>query len=214
MADGPDPASHSAPPPFMPLPLLPKNPSPPHLTPNLGQKSHHITGLPGRGSEEGMEPAERIESGTTLGKRQRSRVLPRTASMVTVPSAAKQGRQERGADVPSSASLPAGGPGMGSEGGGAAPRGYNYGRYFAGVETAAFLKACGLCNRRLGPGRDTFIYRGEVAFCSQECREQQIEHDERMEKTCSLTSIKEASSVSGASGSDQSGSGGETVAAA
>lgn len=57
--------------------------------------------------------------------------------------------------------------------------------------------------------------RGEVAFCSHECREKQIEYDERMEQTCSLTSIKEAlPSVSGASGSDQSGSGGETVAAA
>ena len=56
--------------------------------------------------------------------------------------------------------------------------------------------------------------RGEVAFCSQECREKQIEYDERMEQTCSLTSIKEAPSVSGAGGSDQSGSGGETVAAA
>lgn len=53
-----------------------------------------------------------------------------------------------------------------------------------------------------------------MAFCSQECREKQIEYDERMEQTCSLTSIKEAPSVSGASSSDQSGSGGETVAAA
>ncbi|CAL5019609.1 unnamed protein product [Urochloa decumbens] len=161
-----------------------------------------------------MEPAERIESGKALGKRPRSRVLPRTASMVTVPSAAKQGRQERGAGVTASSSLPAGGVGMGAGGSGAVARAY-YGGYLAGAETtAAFLKACGLCNRRLGPGHDTFIYRGEVAFCSQECREQQIEYDERMEQTCSLTSIKEAPSVSGASGSDQSGSGGETVAAA
>jgi hypothetical protein len=30
---------------------------------------------------------------------------------------------------------------------------------FSAVETAAFLRACGLCNRRLGPGRDTFMYR-------------------------------------------------------
>ncbi|GJN22302.1 hypothetical protein PR202_gb09857 [Eleusine coracana subsp. coracana] len=161
-----------------------------------------------------MEPAERIGSGTALGKRQRSRVLPRSASMVTVPSAAKQGRQEGVADVPSSSSLPAASVGTGVGGGGEAPRGYFSGGHFAGAETAAFLKACGLCNRRLGPGHDTFMYRGEVAFCSQECREQQIEYDERMEQTCSLTSIKEAPSVSGASGSDQSGSGGETVAAA
>lgn len=162
-----------------------------------------------------MEPAERIESaGTALGKRPRSRVLPRTASMVTVPSAAKQGRQERGAGVPSSCSLPAACAGMV-----AVPGGYYYcGTSFAAVETAAFLKACGLCKRHLGPGHDTFIYRGEVAFCSQECREKQIEYDddldERMEQTCSVTSMKEAPSVSGASGSDQSGSGGETVAAA
>ncbi|KAL6911500.1 hypothetical protein ACP4OV_000305 [Aristida adscensionis] len=158
-----------------------------------------------------MEPAERIGSGTALGKRHRSRVLPRTASMVTVPSAAKQGRQEGGPDVPSSSSLSAGALGMGAGGGGAGARAYS-GGFFSGAETAAFLKACGLCNRRLGPGRDTFIYRGEVAFCSQECREQQIEFDERMEATCSLTSIKEA--APGAGGSDQSGSGGETVAAA
>jgi hypothetical protein len=30
---------------------------------------------------------------------------------------------------------------------------------FSAVETAAFLRACGLCNRRLGPGRDTFMYK-------------------------------------------------------
>ena len=30
---------------------------------------------------------------------------------------------------------------------------------FSAAETAAFLRACGLCNRRLGPGHDTFIYR-------------------------------------------------------
>lgn len=101
-----------------------------------------------------MEPAERIESGTALGKRPRSRALPRTPSMVTVPSAAKQGRQERRA-----ASLPAAGTGTGAAG--AMPVGYcyYYGGSFAAVETAAFLKACGRCSRRLGPGHDTFIYR-------------------------------------------------------
>jgi hypothetical protein len=30
--------------------------------------------------------------------------------------------------------------------------------FLPAMETAAFLKACGICNRRLGPGRDTFIY--------------------------------------------------------
>ncbi|KAG8092724.1 hypothetical protein GUJ93_ZPchr0012g19915 [Zizania palustris] len=55
---------------------------------------------------------------------------------------------------------------------------------FAAMETAAFLKACGICNRRLGPGRDTFIYMGEVAFCSNECRQQQMNLDELKEKKC------------------------------
>ena len=97
-----------------------------------------------------MEPAERIGSGRTLGKRPRSRVLSRTASMVTVPSAAKQGRQERGAGgVPASCSLPDSGAGMGTGGGGAAPRGFFSGGYLAGAETTtAFLMACGLGNRR------------------------------------------------------------------
>lgn len=30
---------------------------------------------------------------------------------------------------------------------------------FVNMETASFLKACGLCQRRLAPGRDIFMYR-------------------------------------------------------
>ncbi|XP_072982358.1 FCS-Like Zinc finger 5-like [Typha latifolia] len=78
------------------------------------------------------------------------------------------------------------------------------------VEMAPFLKACGLCKRRLGPGRDTFMYRGDIAFCSLECRQQQISIDERKEK-CSLTSMKE--NPPAISTSEQP-SNGETVAAA
>ncbi|CAN6202032.1 unnamed protein product [Urochloa humidicola] len=69
------------------------------------------------------------------------------------------------------------------------------------VPEAAFLKACGLCKRGLGPGRDTFIYMGEVAFCSQECRQHQMNLDELKEKKCS------------GGGSDQSGKS-STIAAA
>ncbi|CAL9166923.1 unnamed protein product [Musa hybrid cultivar] len=81
---------------------------------------------------------------------------------------------------------------------------------FAVVETAPFLRACGLCKRRLGPGRDTFMYRGDIAFCSHECRQQQMKQDERKEK-CSLTSVKDAATAT--NGSEQAGKG-ETVAAA
>jgi len=56
---------------------------------------------------------------------------------------------------------------------------------FSAAETAAFLRSCGLCNRRLGPGRDTFMYRGDTAFCSLECRQQHMTIEEWKEK-CAL----------------------------
>ncbi|KAL2503800.1 Protein of unknown function (DUF581) [Abeliophyllum distichum] len=62
------------------------------------------------------------------------------------------------------------------------------------VETAHFLRACSLCKRRLIPGRDIYMYRGDSAFCSSECRQRQMTQDERKEK-CSFVSKKEATAV-------------------
>ncbi|WOG97359.1 hypothetical protein DCAR_0416699 [Daucus carota subsp. sativus] len=45
----------------------------------------------------------------------------------------------------------------------------------------SFLTTCGLCQRRLPPARDIFMYRGDTAYCSVECREEQMEDDERKE---------------------------------
>ncbi|KAG6521301.1 FCS-Like Zinc finger 3-like [Zingiber officinale] len=84
------------------------------------------------------------------------------------------------------------------------------------VETAPFLAACGLCKRRIGPGRDTFMYRGDIAFCSLECRQQQITQDERKENclvTSAMVKVMDISSV-GTSGTEQSAGDGEMVAAA
>ncbi|KAK7301251.1 hypothetical protein RJT34_12112 [Clitoria ternatea] len=50
------------------------------------------------------------------------------------------------------------------------------------LETPHFLRACSLCKRRLVPGRDIYMYRGDSAFCSLECRQQQMNQDERKEK--------------------------------
>lgn len=50
------------------------------------------------------------------------------------------------------------------------------------METADFLRTCGLCKRRLAAGRDIYMYRGDTAFCSLECREEQMKQDERKEK--------------------------------
>ncbi|GLJ11621.1 hypothetical protein SUGI_0173050 [Cryptomeria japonica] len=54
-----------------------------------------------------------------------------------------------------------------------------------------FLDACHMCNRRLGDGRDIYMYKGDSAFCSEECRQQQIVIDERKEKSlASVTGMK------------------------
>lgn len=53
-------------------------------------------------------------------------------------------------------------------------------------QPAHFLDACRLCNRRLGDGRDIYMYRGDTAFCSDECRDQQIAMDERKEKASAV----------------------------
>ncbi|RWW35422.1 hypothetical protein BHE74_00059639 [Ensete ventricosum] len=136
--------------------------------------------------------------------------------------------------------------------GGGGGRRRNFGD-FAMVEAAPFLMACGLCKRRLGPGRDTFMYRyfssaasvalclkrsifwgailitplldfgffslylfasffhrGDIAFCSLECRQQHMNQAEPKEK-CSLTSMKDTPPATNGS---ESSDGGETVAAA
>ncbi|XP_039823752.1 bifunctional aspartokinase/homoserine dehydrogenase 2, chloroplastic-like isoform X3 [Panicum virgatum] len=44
-----------------------------------------------------------------------------------------------------------------------------------------FLQYCGSCNRALGPEADIYIYKGESAFCSPECREKgmMVDHAQR-----------------------------------
>ncbi|XVE60453.1 hypothetical protein DITRI_Ditri05aG0129700 [Diplodiscus trichospermus] len=80
------------------------------------------------------------------------------------------------------------------------------------METPHFLRSCGLCRRRLVPGRDIYMYRGDSAFCSLECRQQQMNQDEKKEKYCSMASKKQAAASSAArSGVSAKG---ETVAAA
>ncbi|KAK8941895.1 hypothetical protein KSP40_PGU019359 [Platanthera guangdongensis] len=82
--------------------------------------------------------------------------------------------------------------------------------HFTAPETAPFLRSCGLCNRRLAPGRDIFMYRGETAYCSFECRQQQINQDE--EQKCSLSSMKDSSPAT--TSLPESSGAGESVAAA
>lgn len=50
-----------------------------------------------------------------------------------------------------------------------------------------FLNACFFCKRSLVPGEDIFMYRGDRAFCTAECRYKQIVIDERKERCASAT---------------------------
>ncbi|KAL8115422.1 FCS-Like Zinc finger 2-like [Apium graveolens] len=53
-----------------------------------------------------------------------------------------------------------------------------------------FLHACFLCKKQLGDNKDIFMYRGDTPFCSEECRQEQIETDEAKEKKWSLKAFR------------------------
>ncbi|XP_062186275.1 FCS-Like Zinc finger 2-like [Phragmites australis] len=61
------------------------------------------------------------------------------------------------------------GAGRGGAGAGGPPQGH-------------FLEACFLCRKPLASNRDIFMYRGDIPFCTEECRREQIEMDEEMER--------------------------------
>lgn len=54
-----------------------------------------------------------------------------------------------------------------------------------------FLEACHLCKKPLH-NRDIFMYRGDTPFCSEECRQEQIDMDEAQEKNRNLSSSMKA----------------------
>ncbi|KAK3153739.1 hypothetical protein QOZ80_2BG0180480 [Eleusine coracana subsp. coracana] len=43
-----------------------------------------------------------------------------------------------------------------------------------------FLRWCHGCSKDLGQGKDIFMYRGEMAFCSHECRYREMLFDEKL----------------------------------
>ncbi|XVE60704.1 hypothetical protein DITRI_Ditri05aG0149400 [Diplodiscus trichospermus] len=63
------------------------------------------------------------------------------------------------------------------------PRKNNMGQFKRQLWSDDFLTSCHLCRKELH-GLDIFMYRGEKAFCSAECREKQItsENDDYKEK--------------------------------
>ncbi|WOL03294.1 hypothetical protein Cni_G12014 [Canna indica] len=59
---------------------------------------------------------------------------------------------------------------------------------------SSFLEYCYLCRRKLQQGKDIYMYRGDRAFCSDECRCRQILIDEESGKRdhCSLAAASAA----------------------
>ncbi|KAL8481484.1 hypothetical protein ACS0TY_027841 [Phlomoides rotata] len=77
-----------------------------------------------------------------------------------------------------------------------------------------FLEICFLCKQKLLPGKDIYMYKGDKAFCSVECRYKQIYMDEEessgksgctMEYNCSMAATSSPSSTSSPSGSGKKG---------
>ncbi|KAL9661209.1 hypothetical protein QQ045_026031 [Rhodiola kirilowii] len=66
---------------------------------------------------------------------------------------------------------------------------------FEAFPTSEFLSSCNLCRKKLS-GKDIYMYRGEKAFCSEECREVQIRKDEKKEKLRSHGVSRSAASSS------------------
>lgn len=63
------------------------------------------------------------------------------------------------------------------------------------IRPVDFLDICFYCKRRLRLGRDIFMYRGDRAFCSIECRYNQMAADDLKEK-CAASATRKGSTSS------------------
>ncbi|KAJ6989430.1 FCS-Like Zinc finger 15 [Populus alba] len=79
----------------------------------------------------------------------------------------------------------------------------------------AFLEQCFLCGQKLLPGKDIYMYKGDRAFCSVECRCRQIFMDEEetiRKENCSFSAMKPAASAAASSSSSSTKSASTTPA--
>ncbi|KAL6867721.1 hypothetical protein ACP4OV_015745 [Aristida adscensionis] len=60
---------------------------------------------------------------------------------------------------------------------------------FVGLQ---FLKRCLCCHKTLDASMDVFVYKGEHAFCSAECRDQHIAREERREMEATVRRRRDA----------------------
>ena len=100
--------------------------------------------------------------------------VPRVSAPVSIARRARLEVSELGCSGRCATSLCGGKPSSPGGGGLPAPPG-------AAFRVAEFLSCCDMCRRPLG-GKDIFMYRGERAFCSMECRYHAIVSDEFQEE--------------------------------
>ncbi|KAI8561690.1 hypothetical protein RHMOL_Rhmol04G0360000 [Rhododendron molle] len=81
------------------------------------------------------------------------------------------------------------------------------------LPATGFLDRCFLCCQRLLPGKDIYMYKGDRAFCSVECRCRQIFMDEEetnislhKNDSCSFSAVKSPKHPSSSSPSPSSSS--------
>ncbi|CAF1715879.1 hypothetical protein HID58_084395 [Brassica napus] len=72
--------------------------------------------------------------------------------------------------------------------------------------SSGFLEHCFLCRKKLLPAKDIYMYKGDRAFCSVECRSKQMTMDEEVEEesltreNCSFTAVNTTTSDSSSGG--------------
>ncbi|KAI3968900.1 hypothetical protein MKW92_034602 [Papaver armeniacum] len=73
---------------------------------------------------------------------------------------------------------------------------------FSSVSESNFMKACGLCRKKLSPLKNIYMYKGDQSFCSDDCRCRKILIEELLmeemeeETTIELVPRKEITSSS------------------
>ncbi|CAN6220086.1 unnamed protein product [Urochloa humidicola] len=63
-----------------------------------------------------------------------------------------------------------------------------------GVARLHYLESCFLCKETIACNRDVFMYRGDAAFCSDDCRQEQMDMDEALDAVARRHRLRSSSS--------------------
>ncbi|KAG0516205.1 hypothetical protein BDA96_10G342200 [Sorghum bicolor] len=66
-----------------------------------------------------------------------------------------------------------------------------------------YLESCYLCKQSIACDRDVFMYKGDAAFCSEDCRDDQMDMDEALHAAARRHRLLQRSPASASSQSSQ-----------